>query len=72
MQMHEVFEVTEAVGVDETNRLIQQDGWKLVAVTQRDRVGTVYVLGKPKQAGPKGGVGMLLRNRPAVAEGGDD
>ncbi|MBN4178776.1 hypothetical protein [Pseudomonas savastanoi] len=49
MQLHEAFQLVEALGVEEANQLIQQEGWKLLAITQRERVGSVYVLGKAKE-----------------------
>lgn len=29
MQLHEAFQLVEALGVGEANQLIQQEGWKL-------------------------------------------
>ncbi|MDU8417488.1 hypothetical protein RYA60_04355 [Pseudomonas syringae] len=48
MQLHEAFQLVEALGVEEANKLIQDEEWKLLAITQRERVGSVYVLGKPR------------------------
>lgn len=51
MHMHEVYELKEAIGVDDANELIQNEGWKLLAINQRERVGSIYVLGKTKPPG---------------------
>lgn len=51
MQLHEVYELKEAIGVEDANQLIQNEGWKLLAINQRERVGSIYVLGKTKPAG---------------------
>ncbi|WP_234696605.1 hypothetical protein, partial [Pseudomonas cannabina] len=53
MQLHEAFQLVEALGVEEANQLIQQEGWKLLAITQRERVGSVYVLGKARPVDTK-------------------
>lgn len=47
MQLSEAYELKETIGVEDANRLIQKEGWKLLAVGQRSRVGSIYVLGKP-------------------------
>ncbi|EGH25032.1 MULTISPECIES: hypothetical protein [Pseudomonas syringae group] len=53
MQLHEAFQLVEALGVEEANQRIQQEGGKLLAITQRERVGSVYVLGKAGPVDPK-------------------
>lgn len=53
MQLHEAFQLVEALGVEEANKLIQNEEWKLLAIMQRERVGSVYVLGKPRPVDPK-------------------
>lgn len=63
MQLHEAHEVKEVYGASAANASIQQ-GWKLLAITaahdltdpfgaDREKLKTVYVLGKPAPA-PKG------------------
>jgi hypothetical protein len=52
MEMHEAYELKEALGADEANRLIQGDGWKLLAVTQTSKAGPMYILGKKKPNPP--------------------
>ncbi|RMR49592.1 hypothetical protein ALP86_03063, partial [Pseudomonas amygdali pv. mori] len=53
MQLHEAFQLVEVLGVEEANQRIQQEGGKLLAITQRERVGSVYVLGKAGPVDPK-------------------
>ncbi|SFL53701.1 hypothetical protein [Azotobacter beijerinckii] len=56
MQLHEAHEVKEVYSPQEANKAIQQEGWKLIAVTSasnpknEDRMAVCYVLGKPAPA----------------------